>query len=227
MVYVDGGRARPRATSRRRRGDRERFCIDRRRGARAGRLGMHDRGPLRPQRRWTWSGPRTASTASCTSSRRGPRRSPRSAGRPSLESYRLDGQRRGRWSTGRAVGEKIATGTARVIRTSPHLLGRSSPARCWSPTPPTPDWEPVMKTRGGDRHQPRRPHLPRGDRRRELGMPAVVGTGDAHRRAAPTARRSRSPAPRATPAASTTASVAVRRRAHRRRRHRAAAAPRS
>ena len=39
---------------------------------------------------------------------------------------------------------------------------------------------------------------------RELGIPAVVGTGDGHPRARPTAGRSRSPAPRATPATSTT-----------------------
>ena len=69
-----------------------------------------------------------------------------------------------------------------------------------------PDWEPIMKrasaivtNRGG-----RTCHA--AIIARELGIPAVVGTGDGHPRAAATAARSRSRAPRATPASSTTAS---------------------
>ena len=34
-----------------------------------------------------------------------------------------------------------------------------------------PDWEPMMKLRGGDRHQPWRAHLPRGDHRARAGHP--------------------------------------------------------
>ena len=77
MVYARRRHARTDAQScRRRKSDRARFCIDRRRRARARRrwLGRSsDR--LRPAR-WTSSGRRTGSTASCTSFRRGRRPPP-------------------------------------------------------------------------------------------------------------------------------------------------------
>ena len=65
---------------------------------------------------------------------------------------------------------------------------RSAPARCASCTSiaemdavqpgdvlvtdmTDPNWEPVMKRAGADRHQPRRPHLPRGDHRARARHP--------------------------------------------------------
>ncbi len=79
---------------------------------------------------------------------------------------------------GRSVGEKIASGTARVID-SVARLGDFKPGEVLIADQTTPDWEPIMKTaaaivtnRGG-----RTCHA--AIIARELGVPAVVGTGDA------------------------------------------------
>jgi pyruvate,water dikinase len=79
---------------------------------------------------------------------------------------------------GRSVGEKIATGRARVIESVAHL-SEFQPGEVLISDSTTPDWEPVMKTaaaivtnRGG-----RTCHA--AIIARELGVPAVVGTGDA------------------------------------------------
>jgi pyruvate,water dikinase len=79
---------------------------------------------------------------------------------------------------GRAVGEKIATGVARVVA-SPNDLAAFRPGEILVAETTTPDWQPVMKTaaaivtnRGG-----RTCHA--AIVARELGVPAVVGTGDA------------------------------------------------
>ena len=78
---------------------------------------------------------------------------------------------------GRAVGEKIATGVARVI-SSTDELDTFQPGEILVAETTTPDWQPVMKTaaaivtnRGG-----RTCHA--AIVARELGVPAVVGTGD-------------------------------------------------
>ena len=94
-----------------------------------------------------------------------------------LEAYVLDG--RGEVLTeGRSVGEKIASGVARRIE---HVsnLHEFRPGEVLVADITTPDWEPVMKTaaaivtnRGG-----RTCHA--AIIARELGVPAVVGTGDA------------------------------------------------
>jgi pyruvate, water dikinase len=94
-----------------------------------------------------------------------------------LESYVLEG--RGHILTeGRSVGEKIASGAVRRIE---HLeqLSDFQPGEVLVADTTTPDWEPVMKTaaaivtnRGG-----RTCHA--SIIARELGIPAVVGTGDA------------------------------------------------
>jgi pyruvate,water dikinase len=80
--------------------------------------------------------------------------------------------------TGRAVGEKIATGIARVVA-SIRDLDTFQPGEILVTETTTPDWQPVMKTaaaivtnRGG-----RTCHA--AIVARELGVPAVVGTGDA------------------------------------------------
>ena len=94
-----------------------------------------------------------------------------------LETYILDAQ--GDVITeGRSVGQKIASGSARVIADVAHLSD-FRPGEVLVSDTTTPDWEPVMKTaaaivtnRGG-----RTCHA--AIVARELGIPAVVGTGDA------------------------------------------------
>jgi pyruvate,water dikinase len=94
-----------------------------------------------------------------------------------IESYVLDG--RGEVLTqGRSVGEKIAAGKARVIESLEHLSD-FQPGEVLVSDITTPDWEPVMKVaaaivtnRGG-----RTCHA--AIIARELGVPAVVGVGDA------------------------------------------------
>jgi len=95
----------------------------------------------------------------------------------SLEQYVLDGQ--GEIVTeGRSVGEKIASGNAHLIENVAHLSD-FRPGEVLVADTTTPDWEPVMKTaaaivtnRGG-----RTCHA--AIIARELGVPAVVGAGDA------------------------------------------------
>ena len=94
-----------------------------------------------------------------------------------LESYTLDGTGEV-LAEGRAVGEKIAAGRARIISNLAELA-RFSPGEVLVADTTTPDWEPVMKTaaaivtnRGG-----RTCHA--AIVARELGIPAIAGTGDA------------------------------------------------
>jgi pyruvate,water dikinase len=98
----------------------------------------------------------------------------------SIESYAIKGSGT-ILVTGRAVGEKIATGLARVI-VSVSDLDTFRPGEILVAETTTPDWQPVMKTaaaivtnRGG-----RTCHA--AIVARELGVPAVVGTGDATKR---------------------------------------------
>ena len=94
-----------------------------------------------------------------------------------LESYVLEG--RGEVLTeGRSVGEKIASGAVKRIENLTQLA-EFKPGEVLVADTTTPDWEPVMKTaaaivtnRGG-----RTCHA--SIIARELGIPAVVGTGDA------------------------------------------------
>ncbi len=94
-----------------------------------------------------------------------------------LERYVLDGTAPV-LAEGRSVGEKIASGSARVIESLAHLR-EFRPGEVLVSDTTTPDWEPVMKNaaaivtnRGG-----RTCHA--AIVARELGVPAVVGTGDA------------------------------------------------
>ncbi len=97
-----------------------------------------------------------------------------------LEVYHLD--RKGPILVrGKSVGEKIASGKARVIPDVAHLH-TFRPGEVLVADTTTPDWEPVMKTaaaivtnRGG-----RTCHAAIVSR--ELGIPAVVGTGNATER---------------------------------------------
>jgi len=94
-----------------------------------------------------------------------------------LETYVLEG--RGEiLAEGRSVGEKIASGTVKRIENPTHL-SEFKPGQVLVADTTTPDWEPVMKiaaaiitNRGG-----RTCHA--AIVARELGIPAVVGTGDA------------------------------------------------
>ena len=94
-----------------------------------------------------------------------------------LETYVLEG--RGEiLAEGRSVGEKIASGVAKRIENPKHL-SEFKPGEVLVADTTTPDWEPIMKTaaaiitnRGG-----RTCHA--SIIARELGIPAVVGTGDA------------------------------------------------
>ncbi|MHB1594075.1 MAG: phosphoenolpyruvate synthase [Streptosporangiaceae bacterium] len=94
-----------------------------------------------------------------------------------LESYLLDGAGEV-VAEGRSVGEKIASGPAHVLENLTHL-GDFRPGEVLVADTTTPDWEPVMRNaaaivtnRGG-----RTCHA--AIVARELGVPAVVGTGDA------------------------------------------------
>jgi pyruvate,water dikinase len=94
-----------------------------------------------------------------------------------LESYVLGDGRGEVLVEGRAVGEKIASGKAHLISDVAHL-GEFRPGEVLVADTTTPDWEPVMKTaaaivtnRGG-----RTCHA--AIIARELGVPAVVGTGN-------------------------------------------------
>lgn len=94
-----------------------------------------------------------------------------------LETYHL--QKKGQvLAKGRSVGEKIASGRARIVPDVAHLSS-FKPGEILIADSTTPDWEPVMKTaaaivtnRGG-----RTCHAAIVSR--ELGIPAVVGAGDA------------------------------------------------
>jgi len=95
----------------------------------------------------------------------------------SLETYSLDAGGEV-LIEGRSVGERIASGSARLITSVEHL-SEFKPGEVLIADITTPDWEPVMKTaaaivtnRGG-----RTCHA--AIIARELGVPAVVGTGTA------------------------------------------------
>ncbi|PJK12789.1 phosphoenolpyruvate synthase [Lysobacteraceae bacterium NML07-0707] len=94
-----------------------------------------------------------------------------------IERYTLE-QRGEVICEGRAIGQKIGSGTARVVR-SLEDMNRVQPGDVLVADMTDPDWEPVMKraaaivtNRGG-----RTCHA--AIIARELGVPAVVGTGDA------------------------------------------------
>jgi pyruvate,water dikinase len=101
----------------------------------------------------------------------------RDTGAEHLRRYRLE-QRSAVLATGRAIGQKIGQGRARMIR-SPSEMDRVQPGDVLVADMTDPDWEPVMKraaaivtNRGG-----RTCHA--AIIARELGIPAVVGCGNA------------------------------------------------
>jgi pyruvate,water dikinase len=94
-----------------------------------------------------------------------------------LESYKLKATSN-ILVTGRAVGEKIATGAVRVINDMKDLYA-FRPGEVLVAESTRPDWEPVMKTAGAivTDHGGRTCHA--AIVARELGVPAVVGSGNA------------------------------------------------
>jgi len=97
-----------------------------------------------------------------------------------LATYHLD--RKGTvLARGKSVGEKIASGRARVIDDASHLSS-FKPGEVLVADSTTPDWEPVMKTAAAivTRKGGRTCHAAIVSR--ELGIPAVVGAGDATKR---------------------------------------------
>jgi pyruvate,water dikinase len=97
--------------------------------------------------------------------------------RDTLEIYRLDATGE-LLATGKSVGEKIAAGKVRVVTDVAHLP-EFRPGEILVSDTTTPDWEPVMKTAGAivTNSGGRTSHAAIVSR--ELGIPAVVGTGDA------------------------------------------------
>lgn len=100
-----------------------------------------------------------------------------------IETYRLTGKGEV-LTSGKAVGEKAASGVVRLIRSDADLKS-CAPGDVLVAASTSPDWEPAMKMaaaivtdRGG-----RTCHA--AIVARELGVPAVVGTGDATRRLIP------------------------------------------
>jgi pyruvate,water dikinase len=94
-----------------------------------------------------------------------------------LDEYRLEGKGKV-LATGRAVGSKVASGTARVIADASQL-GQFKPGEILVAATTMPDWGTVMKTAAGV-------VTDRGGRTchaaivaREIGVPALVGCGDA------------------------------------------------
>jgi len=101
----------------------------------------------------------------------------------SLRIYKLTGKGE-RLAQGLAVGEGIAVGTARVILSAAQF-DQFKPGEILVTGNTDPDWEPIMKMASGIVTE-------RGGRTshaaivaRELGIPAVVGTGDAARKVPP------------------------------------------
>jgi hypothetical protein len=131
--------------------------------------------------------------------RPGDRAEPR---RPQHRALRAQGSARACWPRDAASASRIGAGRCASCATP--SMARVQPGDVLVADMTDPDWEPVMKRASRDRHQPRRPHLPRRDHRARTGHP---GGGRLRRcdRACSDGAPSRCPAPRATPATSTTA----------------------
>ena len=140
MVYVEGG---ARKTDAQRpttpKADRARFCLSDDEVLTLAGYAVHDRTALQPQAgrptRWTWSGPRTASTASSTWCRHVPRPWPRST-RRNIARGTTCSKARGEMLVDRPRGRRrgSAAGAARRDPSRAASSPSSSPARCWSPT---------------------------------------------------------------------------------------------
>ena len=127
--------------------------------------------------RWTSSGRRTGEAASSSSSRRAPRPCSRARKTGLQRTYTI--ARKGRKLTsGLSIGGGVVSGPVCIIR-DPKNIDRFVPGAVLVTTTTNPDWVPIMRRaaaivtdRGG-----RTSHAAIVSR--ELGVPAIVGTGDA------------------------------------------------
>ncbi|MDP1737561.1 MAG: phosphoenolpyruvate synthase [Caulobacter sp.] len=99
------------------------------------------------------------------------------------ETYRLTGSGEALVS-GKAVGEKVASGRVRLVRTAADLQAFEPGDVLVAPST-SPDWLPVMKIAGAIVTDQGGRTCHAAIVARELGVPAVVGTGDATSRLAP------------------------------------------
>ena len=95
-----------------------------------------------------------------------------------LKQYRLGSQRGNIVTRGRAVGTSIATGRARIIHNARELVD-FQPGEVLVSSITAPDWEPVMKTAAAIVTDSGGRTCHAAIIARELGITAVVGTGDA------------------------------------------------
>lgn len=95
-----------------------------------------------------------------------------------LQTYKLDAVRDTVLTTGRAVGEKIGTGKARVILEVTDI-DKFQPGEVLITNKTDPDWEPIMKQAGAivTNQGGRTCHA--AIIAREMGIPAIVGCGNA------------------------------------------------
>lgn len=100
------------------------------------------------------------------------------AGSPTVETFRLDAHHGAPLVSGQAVGQKIASGVTRVV-TDIAGLPSVQPGDVLVADITDPDWEPVMKRAGAivTNKGGRTAHA--AIVARELGLPCVVGTGNA------------------------------------------------
>ena len=145
------------------------FCIDDDGRARARRLRHRDRGRTTPRApatrcRWTSNGPRMPTTAGSTSSRLGPRPSPRAAAGDAARELCARGERH---RAGHAAGRSASRSAGRRRARDRRRRGaRSIPARRGAGGDlDQPGLGAGDEERGRDRHRPRRPDLPRRHRR--------------------------------------------------------------
>lgn len=95
-----------------------------------------------------------------------------------LKQYQLSGQRGDVVARGRSIGTSIATGRARIIRNASELED-FQPGEVLVSHITAPDWEPVMKTAAAIITDSGGRTCHAAIIARELGITAVVGTGDA------------------------------------------------
>jgi pyruvate,water dikinase len=126
--------------------------------------------------RWTWNGPRTARPASSTSCRPGPRRCSRACQEGAIKSYTVDAWRdaaeglsvgRSRWPRA-GLPDREALDIDKFVDGSILVTSITDP-----------DWVPIMKRAAAivTDHGGRTSHAAIVSR--ELGLPAIVGTGNA------------------------------------------------
>jgi len=96
--------------------------------------------------------------------------------------------------SGRAVGERIAIGDVRIIENS-HQLSKFKPGEVLVADITTPDWGPVLKTAAAIVTNSGGRTCHAAIVARELGIPAIVGTGKVYIRGVPSTRQQKPTCP--------------------------------